>query len=556
MLYPISNKCRGIYNLNGLWKMKCIDDKYIPNEPVSDYILMAVPSSINDIVVDREIKEWVGRVLFETEFSFPYDDNKRIFLRLNGTSAKSEIYLNGEYIGETFNGYYPVEIELIDIKEVNRLTVIIDNRLSFQTFPIGLVENNKQIIQHDFYNFTGIHRDVLILTKPKEFIEDIIINTVYNNDYHRIKVDIKGHVENIQYEVLDKDNNVILRSLDNEMYIDNINLWSPNNPYLYRLKVTTKEDLYIQKFGIRKVEVKEKAIYLNAEPIYLKGFGMHEDSFINGKGNSYPVTVRNFELLKWINANSFRTSHYPYDDSWYDLADEKGILIIDEVCAAGMWPWNPSFSEDRINNKTKELHKRLIKELIERDKNHPSVIMLSVANEPETKEEASRPYFIDIVNYAKSLTKLPITIVEVSKFWESKVGDLVDVICINRYYGWYEEHGDLKYIKTMLNKELNMWFDEYHKPIIITEYGADTIEGLHSIPSETFSEEWQLDYIKEHNDLFDTLDFVCGEHIWNFADFKTKEGVKRIRGNRKGVFTKDRQPKLVAHYLKERWKNK
>ena len=67
MLYPISNKCRGIYNLNGLWKMKCIDDKYIPNEPVNDYILMAVPSSINDIVVDREIKEWVGRVLFETE---------------------------------------------------------------------------------------------------------------------------------------------------------------------------------------------------------------------------------------------------------------------------------------------------------------------------------------------------------------------------------------------------------------------------------------------------------------------------------------------------------
>ena len=61
-------------------KMKCIDDNYIPNEPISDYILMAVPSSINDIVVDREIKEWVGRVLFETEFSFPYDDNKRIFL--------------------------------------------------------------------------------------------------------------------------------------------------------------------------------------------------------------------------------------------------------------------------------------------------------------------------------------------------------------------------------------------------------------------------------------------------------------------------------------------
>ena len=105
----------------------------------------------------------------------------------------------------------------------------------------------------------------------------------------------------------------------------------------------------------------------------------------------------------------------------------------------------------------------------------------------------------------------------------------------------------------LLYSELNAWHNEYHKPIIITEFGADTIEGFHSLPCETFSEEWQQAYIKEHARVFDALDFVAGEHVWNFADFKTKEGVKRFRGNRKGVFTKDRNPKLVAHYLKERW---
>ena len=114
---------------------------------------------------------------------------------------------------------------------------------------------------------------------------------------------------------------------------------------------------------------------------------MHEDSFVLGKGNSLGINVRNFELLKWINANSFRTSHYPYDESWYDLADELGILIIDEVPAVGMWLWDVCYAEDRINDESKKVHKRLIKELIERDKNHPSVIMLSVANEPETKED-------------------------------------------------------------------------------------------------------------------------------------------------------------------------
>lgn len=556
MLYPISNKYRSILNLNGIWKFKCVDDNYLPINPLKDYKLMAVPSSINDIVVSKEIKEWVGKIIFETSFSLPLYNDKVYFLRLSGTSSKSKIYLNGKYIGETFNGYYPLELKLDELKEENRLSIVIDNRLSFQTFPIGNVENNKQIIQHDFYHFSGIHRDVFIISKPKRYIEDIVITTCYNNDYHKIKVDVKGDVSNIKYSILDKEDNVINESNDNVIYLENVTLWNTLNPYLYKLKVETDSDLYIQRFGIRKIEVKDSKLLLNDEPIYLKGFGMHEDSFVLGKGNSLGINVRNFELLKWINANSFRTSHYPYDESWYDLADELGVLIIDEVPAVGMWLWDVCYAEDRINDESKEIHKRLIKELIERDKNHPSVIMLSVANEPETKEDLARPYFIDIVNYAKTLTHLPITIVEVSKYWESKVKDLVDVICLNRYYGWYEEHGDLSSIKPHLEYELNLWHDNYHKPIIITEFGADTIEGFHSLPSETFSEEWQVEYINEHFELFDKLDFVVGEHIWNFADFKTKEGVKRVRGNRKGVFTKEREPKMVAHFIRNRWKNK
>lgn len=556
MLYPVSNKCRSILSLNGIWKFKCVDNNFSPKDALKDYKLMAVPSSINDIVIDKNIKEWVGKIVFETSFSLPIYEEKTYFLRLGGTSSKSEIFLNGKFIGETFNGFYPLELKLNDLKEENRLSIVIDNRLSFQTFPIGNVEDNKQITKHDFYHFTGIHRDVFIISKPKKYIEDIIINTCYENNYHKVKVEVKGDTTNVKYTVLDKDDNVVTESKNDEIYIEDVKLWNTSHPYLYKLKVETDTDLYIQKFGIRKIEVKEGKLLLNDESIYLKGFGMHEDSFIAGRGNSLPVNVRNFELLKWINANSFRTSHYPYDDSWYDLADELGFLIIDEVPAVGMRLWDVCYREDRINDKSKEIHKRMIKELIERDKNHPSIIMLSVANEPETKEDLSRPYFVDIVNYAKSLTNLPITIVEVSKFWESKVKDLVDVVCINRYYGWYEDHGDLSSIQPHLEYELNLWFDNYKKPIIITEFGADTVEGLHSLPSETFSEERQIEYLNEHFKLFDKLDFVVGEHIWHFADFKTKEEGRRVRGNRKGVFTKDRQPKMAAHFIKKRRENK
>lgn len=119
-----------------------------------------------------------------------------------------------------------------------------------------------------------------------------------------------------------------------------------------------------------------------------------------------------------------------------------------------------------------------------------------------------------------------------------------------------EEHGNLYRTENMLKDEFYKWHEKYGKPIIVTEFGADTLEGVHSLPSETFSEEYQRDFYEENCRVFDEMDFVVGEHVWNLADFRTKQGVIRPRGNRKGVFTRDRQPKAAAFWLKERWKNK
>ena len=85
---------------------------------------------------------------------------------------------------------------------------------------------------------------------------------------------------------------------------------------------------------------------------------------------------------------------------------------------------------------------------------------------------------------------------------------------------------------------------------------TNTIEGLHSLPSETFSEEFQVEILEETCKLLDKYDYCIGEHVWNFADFKTKQGLTRVKGNRKGVFTRDRQPKMSAHFLRRRWENK
>ena len=376
MLYPQSNKFRSTTSLNGIWSYRLVEDDYIPFDKAVNVRPMAVPASINDIVTDKRIADYVGKVLFETEFSLPYDKNKIYRLRIGSASHKCEIYLNGAKIGEGINGHLPVDLPLENLKDENRLSVIVDNRLDNHTLPMGMLKPGnklresasigyfwidgkksdfpeyKQVINHDFYNFTGIHRDVLIYSVPKDGIDDVVIKTVVGGDYKKIKIETETKGEVVRYTIFDGET-VVVKSATGDITIENPVLWSCKNPHLYTLLVETQNDCYKQRFGIRKVSYDENGLYLNDKPVYLKGFGMHEDFFISGKGINTAVNVRNFELLKWINANSIRTSHYPYAEEVYDLADEYGILVIDEVPAVGVnhWP-DYTFGEGRADEKT------------------------------------------------------------------------------------------------------------------------------------------------------------------------------------------------------------
>ena len=107
-----------------------------------------------------------------------------------------------------------------------------------------------------------------------------------------------------------------------------------------------------------------------------------------------------------------------------------------------------------------------------------------------------------------------------------------------------------------MSKELDAWYKRYRKPIIVTEFGADTIEGYHSQPPLIFSEEFQVEFIKRYAKVFDERPFVIGEHVWVMFDFATKQELRRMGGNRKGIFTRTRQPKMAAHFMRERWQGK
>ena len=178
-------------------------------------------------------------------------------------------------------------------------------------------------------------------------------------------------------------------------------------------------------------------------------------------------------MIKWIGANSFRTSHYPYSEELMDQADEQGIVVINECPAVSLF----SFSNTLLNE-----HKQSLFDLIQRDKNRPSVIMWSIANEPKSEDKNSKPYFKEIVDFVKSydITR-PVT-AAISRSWDKDfLASLIDVIMINRYFGWYEGMGRTDTITQNLVEDFENWHKKHGKLMIMSEYGADTVAGLHQV---------------------------------------------------------------------------
>lgn len=350
-----------------------------------------------------------------------------------------------------------------------------------------------------------------------------------------------------------------------EIAIRDAKLWNPGAAYLYTAVAELLPeggaesssriiDAYRQTFGIRTVEVSGTTFLINGKPFYFKGFGKHEDSYFHGRGTDDVLNVKDVSLIHWLHANSFRTSHYPYAESMYDLCDREGIVIIDEVPAVGM-SWL-----QYANPLVAERHREAIRGMIARDKNHPCVVMWSIANEPGLDGDGERPrqaydYFRPLYElaHASDPQNRPVTLVCCQNDYTTDITErTMDVVCINRYYGWYNLSGDLDAACHALNIELDFW-ENIGKPVMFTEYGADTIEGIHGTHGEMFSEEFQRDYYARINAEIDKRPWFIGEQLWNFADFATFQGIIRVEGNRKGILTRDRQPKMAAHWLRERW---
>ncbi|HEM3442387.1 TPA: beta-glucuronidase [Streptococcus suis] len=588
MLYPIQTKTRSVYSLNGIWAFKQ------GNNDVHSLLdtdeVMVVPSSFNDVVVDKAKRRFVGDNWYELMVALPVvSADEELVVRFGSVTHQAKVYADGQLIGEHKGGFTPFEClipsNLYDVDQF-RLTVCANNELNYTTLPVGNyseeVDENGQIVKtvkenFDFFNYAGIQRTVHLYKRPKNRIEDIVIRTELNQDLTQavVKVDVKtvGQYDSIRMSILDQEGQEVGLLENGQMVIEHPRLWEVLDAYLYTAKVELFDgenllDTYSEQFGIRSVAVENGQFFINGKPFYFKGFGKHEDTFINGRGFNEAANLMDLNLLKDIGANSFRTSHYPYSEEMMRLADRLGIVVLDEVPAVGLFQLfnaalNLTGDSEEVKNtwevmQTKEAHELVIDELIARDKNHPSVVMWVVANEPAGHEKGARAYFEPLIQRMRDRdpSKRPVTLVNIMTATPDKdeVMDLVDVVCLNRYYGWYVAHGDLKAAEKGLRQELETWQKLYpDKPILITEYGADTLPGLHSMWDIPYTEEFQVDYYEMNHRVFDSIPNLVGEQVWNFADFETTVGIIRIQGNHKGLFSRNRQPKQIVREIKKRW---
>ena len=585
MLYPVMTKSRMLFDLSGIWAFRMEDEEGQgeregwAGKPLPQPMTMAVPASYNDMKACAKLRDYHGVVYYQTTVRLARTMlEERLVLRCGAVTHHAKVYLNGSLVMAHRGGFLPFEAEVSGFAKEgdNLLTIAVDNRIDHSTLPVGEQKvtpagEKVNATNFDFFNYAGINRPVKLYTTPQDFIADLTVTADVDFESGsavlHYAITALGEGEG-RVAVYDEAGNLVGQGegKTGDVTIENVRLWQPMDAYLYEVRAYFGMDEYILPYGIRTVRVDGTRFLINERPFYFKGYGKHEDTYPNGRGFNEAMNVKDLALLKWQGANSFRTSHYPYSEEMMRLCDREGIVVIDECPAVGLnlrmgggfFGATPGATFDpETGIKTGEHHQDVLRELAARDKNFACVVMWSIANEPDSNGEGAWEYFAPLFALMRELDPQhrPCTLVNCQMLTDAEMEvslKLADVICLNRYYGWYYCSGDLESAEKELRAELEKWA-AYGKPIVFTEFGADTVAGFHDATPVMFTEEFQVDYYEMNTRVFDDFPAVQGEQVWNFADFATSQGVVRVQGNKKGLFTRDRKPKMAAHFMRRRW---
>lgn len=552
---------RKVYNFNTKWAFSK-EATEAPKVMPEKWYWVSLPHTWNDIDgQDGGNDLYRGTAYYAKELEkidLPKAD--KYYLELNGANSSATVYVNGKKLASHDGGYSTWRVNITDVLEDKNLFVVeVDNSQNDRVYPQNA----------DFTFYGGLYRDVNILAVNNSHFDleyyggpgiKVTPEVVENNANVEVEVFTTNTLDTqkLNYILKDREGNIIAQKETSSsetkvtFEIENVHLWhGKKDPYLYSAEVYLKQDDEVldnvsTRFGCRTFKIDpELGFILNGEEYPLRGVSRHQDRWGIGNALLPEHHEEDMDIICEVGATTIRLAHYQHDQYFYDLCDERGMVI---------WAEIPYISTHMPNGRENTISQ--MKELITQNYNHPSIVVWGLSNEITMSGEYTedlRENHVILNDLAHEMDKTRLTTIACVSMcsMDDPYVQIPDVVSYNHYFGWYG--GD-----TSMN---GPWFDEFHAkypniPIGCSEYGCEALNWHTSNPEQgDYTEEYQAYYHEELIKQFFTRKYMWATHVWNMFDFgadSRNEGGENGQ-NHKGLVTFDRKYKKDSFYAYKAW---
>jgi beta-glucuronidase len=552
---------RTVLNLNGAWR--AIVDPYAigtgmrfyedakPKTPrdlieynFDESEMLNVPGDWNTQRSDLFFYE--GSVWYKKSFSYQKHEHARFFVYFGAANYRATAYLNGQKLGEHEGGFTPFDFEVTDqIRDgENVLIVEVNSQRKLENVPSAVT---------DFWNYGGLTRDVSLVEVPGTFIQDYSVQLAkgsLNEIDGWVKLNGATTPQQVTVQISEAGIKQAITTDANGYghfhFSAQLKLWSPEDPKLYDVVLSTAAHSISDQIGFRSIEARGTKIFLNGKPILLRGISLHEEApFRGGRAFSDEDDRILLDWAKELGCNFVRLAHYPHNEKMIRLADRLGFLVWSEIPVYWETAWE--------NPATLQNAQQQLRDVIARDHNRAAVVFWSVAN--ETPVNPPRVAFLQaLVEEARALDSTRLVTAALNHF-EHPSADTValtdplaqslDVVGLNEYLGWYghEHPEDCDHLQ---------WIVPEGKPLIVSEFGGEAPFNHHGDSDTRWTEEYQANLYQHQLKMLQRIPSLAGMSPWVLMDFHSPRrllpGVQDYR-NRKGLVSDQGERKQAFYVL-------
>ncbi len=490
-----------------------------------------------------------GPIWYERDFTYQPKEHTRTFLHVGAANYRSWFWVNGQKVCEHEGGYTSFNCDVTAAIHAgnNFVVAAVDNTRH---------EDNVPTLETDWWNYGGLTRSVSLIDVPEEFIDQYDVH-LSRGEGSVIEgwVQVEGSQPGAKVEIeipelgakataaVGGDGRAVIY-----LKATGLERWSPEAPKLYNVILRAGQDAVKEEIGFRTVETRGTEILLNGKPIFLRGISIHAEApYRTGRANTDKDAETLLGWAKELGCNFVRLAHYPHDETMLRAADRMGLLV---------WSENPVYWALEFDNpKVLAKAEQQLDEEIGTSRNHASIILWSMAN--ETPNNEARTQFIEtLAARARSLdsTRLITAALLVradghTKIVDDALGKALDVIGVNEYIGWYEQHPE--------TADSTEWRIDYQKPLIVSEFGGGAKAGLHGGENDRWTEEYQANIYRHQFGMLNRIPQLRGMSPWVLMDFRSPNrplvGIQD-EFNRKGLISDQGQRKQAFFILQKAYK--